>query len=424
MKRFLIVFLILSILVSCLGVSVSAESDYFIDLLEFGGINGFSQYYINGSNRIQFFMANVFVYDISYIDVIFSVGSDVTIRSCAAGPNSTTFTSLTVTSLGDGVYRAYGDVDFSGGSIYFRCLVTASTSFNLKSFKIGSHGSAPYKELGSIYVISERAALNTNGWVSQSSSGEVVGPSENVSSSGSYQSYEFTVNAFCSSWMKYDKLTFAFKFDVESITGIIAESDGVILPVEYSYFNLDNNGIYYSTVEEGSGVQSENTTGMWAYGVNSECYVVATIDLSGLKRTASEPQLRIYGTTCISPDGVSENKSGLQLWSVVGSVNSISINATDILLSGLYDYVYRSWNILTSWYSAWTESNTVDDDQQQTYDENKGSLDSVITESDSILAETPTLPVVEVGDNLDINTSCILRRRTAAGAVTNGRRAV
>lgn len=346
-KRYISLLLFLALLPACLAVPVMAEEtteDYFFDLLDYTSPDGSGRNTVNilDDTLVGFSLPSRM--PLRNIDII--IYSPAVISSVTAYINGAS-SVLSVLSLGDNVYRIYGefgenwttfinlDFDFSGYSSSYSVFY----SFRLSSSVYDTY-STPVYGVGT--------AL---GQTSQSLSVSYPdGPTYDSWSYSSFDDYtyagvhgQFSMQFVFSDWRKYDFLDLQLAFICDSITSVSAYLGNDVLPLSVNHID---KGVYAG-----------------------QYLVFVTVDLSEVPRTVdNNPTIIVAGSgdyECLnqvtiryaSGSFLSNNPSDLSLffsqlhkWFLdqTNSINGTLVNIRSLIQGYIADQTTAITNSLSS----------------------------------------------------------------------------
>lgn len=268
MKRIISLCCVALIFVFSLAAPASATETeaVFTDLLDFGYVNNLtSNFYTFNAGTTSVFYNLPSYSNVRYIDILFRSSGGAPSQLQAVVGNVTV--TLTLVSLGDALYRAYGRLTSGSDSkvtVNYTCSATNYVEF-LK-FDVSSYPIEPFV-IDSYCQISSVAYENLIHYVPTDSINYRLFDATNMEA---YDS-AFTLTLYVDDWQKYDYIDFSLLCAVQSITSIGAFCGDNIIPVDY------------------------NTTENSSY-ILPDFQIYARIDLTGIDRTTSDtPCLRITG---------------------------------------------------------------------------------------------------------------------------------
>lgn len=316
-KRIISLVLILSLLPACLAVPALADENaesIWVNVLDYGLPEGYSSNYISlnsSENRLRLSYSNPSGNYFYNYDIVF--------RTDASNPRIGVYSSyLTVVSLGDGLYRAFGSHNYQSSEAYFIFLYDSGTFLEVLSFKASTLPSQSYSTTVSGNGV---AYGQTNKTIS------VIYPSGPTYSSWDYSSAEdfyymdlngqFNVQFTFTDWKKYDRLDLQLGFicqDIQSVSGYLGNQ---VLDLEVSYFDNGN----------------------W----NGQYFVFVSVDISNIDRTSN-----LVPTIIIAGNGHIDMTNSVVIRYASGHVNFSSPNVTSYWFSNLYSWLSSGFSSVTS----------------------------------------------------------------------------
>ena len=243
MKRIFSIFLCFIFILSVLPSPASADSDLFVNLLDYGVATEYD------SNTSAFNGTSIpFTYDlpdrytVTYVDVIFSYSNNAQISCFITDSSSTTSRgSLAVISLGGPYFRAYGTIS---RRYYDNLTLNFVSDTEVKGKRISV----------------EKFNVSTIDYTSNTVGGEIIGYSmgQHPSSSWSTESqsasitfpigpsndtiYNVSYRVDAAYWKKYDFLNFTIALDTLSVDSLsVSGLGGYVVPFEMSYLSDTEN---------------------------------------------------------------------------------------------------------------------------------------------------------------------------------------
>lgn len=341
MKRVISLCCVAVILVSSMAAPVRAEefdNDVFINVLDYNSDLFASQTITSDNNKILFDLP--YYTSFAYIDCIFGTSNN-NFSSVSLVSNAGSY-SLTLVSLGNGIYRAYGNVVASAstfglqfdtnGLIYvniLKCEVTRNkyTHFDIQAYcdieSYNYQNTIHYVPTDDVnYRIFTGVSTPTDGWL--------------------------TLYIYSNDWKKYDYLDFQFSITCANIVSVSAIMGSTNVPLDVSTIS--------------------NST--W---VSNDYFVSMRMDLSGLDRTSSDFPMIILEARVV-PDGSNvvsfANCSGILILDdydpyyiffnrFVSGFNSIVTainNSFNTWFSNLHTWLDTSFSSLNNWISNQSEA--------------------------------------------------------------------
>lgn len=283
MKRIISLVLTLVLLFVCfVPMQAAAVSDIKYDLLQYSLPFGFSSNSGFTSDKVVGYPLPATQY-VQYIDVIVSLPyQTLSAAYIADRGNISSLTSLNIISLGNYMYRIYGNYRVTRANIYLYFDITSDMlDFNFFKFDVyGSNVESSFTT-GSLYTTS----VYGNSSVSMTNSTTPV--TTQLTYEGGTASYSSTFNTlvYLSDWRNYDRMSVILDVSVASIDSISAVIDTTPVPIDVSYFLLDNGS--YVVVNDLSGVVPDTVS------LIRNARIILDIDLSGIIRNSHSGNLEI-----------------------------------------------------------------------------------------------------------------------------------
>lgn len=245
MKRYIVLFMTIVALMGALAVPASAAEteSTFIDLLDYGTINGAGSHFITLNSSKQEFYYSFPNYSAPYyVDILFSATGAV---PSSISVKVTQTYGLTLVSLGDNLFRAYGKVASSSSTMTIITDVSGTCWLQMLSFKVSlikanffdMNGFLDIKTFdGNDHVI--YYTPGGNNFVTWDSTYDVV-------------ANDVILRLYTEEWVKYDYLDYQIAFYGSEVQTISAYFNSEILPFESSLieaYSTDGEKYYHITV--------------------------------------------------------------------------------------------------------------------------------------------------------------------------------
>lgn len=328
MKRILVLALALIVAVGFLAVpSYAAEFDnnYWMNVLDYSTANdsGGNYFTCNTSGSAVYYVPSGTA--INYIDMLLKIAggapSSVTISS-VAGSN---VAELTVLSMGNGMYRVFGDTGNRVVSAFKLNFTFAEDVKHYITFLSLTAGIGDRYFVPAVGMMSGNVAGGSIRLIYDPESTEICGTSVVVDMNDDITDYLLYLE--CSDWQKFDYIDYQiYLTEVSSLDGITATFGDLTLPIAVSYVGQSYENAFYVSIR---------------------------VDLTGIDRTASKdyyPMVMISGVC-------NYDLNFFALMSVTGIYKVDQVP--------WYLYLYSKWqsassgwwegldSALSSWRTAW-----------------------------------------------------------------------
>lgn len=256
-KSIRITALILALVMVFTGTASADDSNVggWINLLDYTT-------FFNGTNNGSVSNGSTYTISLPYLMYVRNIDIVLYSRTAISGI-SVAGSAMTVVSIGNNLYRCYGDLSARYESLDLVFTLSSSSVVEFYQFNVSAASNLHYADV----------AIAT-----------YDGSSYAMSSSASYASVPLVdgvVSLYCANWKRYDYVDFVIRtLDGTGISSVSADINGVALPVETSI--LGNFDLY-----------EDATVGEMA---TTDQYVVIRVDLRGLDRSLlSTPYVYISG---------------------------------------------------------------------------------------------------------------------------------
>lgn len=421
MKRIFSIFLCFIFILSVISSPASADSDLFVNLLDYGVATEY------GSNSSSFKGTSIpFTYElpdkytVTYVDVIFSYSNNAQISCYITDSNSSTNRgSLSVNHLGGPFFRAYGTISrryYDNLTLNFVSDTEVSGKrISVEKFNVSTIDYTSNTVGGKMIGYSMGQYVNSS-WSSESQSASISFPIG--SSNDTIYNVSYRVDA--AYWKKYDFLNFTIALDTLSVDSLsVSGFGGYVVPFEMSYLT-DTENMNLKVINISCDLRDLQRT----YDLIDYIEVYVT----GTTKANTEQHAHIYHAYGVT--GFSAPSADLfwyqRLWNSIESGFSSLIGSVSYEFNTLRDQFTSHTNIVVGKFNSLTEeirsklttSNSwlnkiwtalgggrIDEEFQEDLDEKKDNLDDLSNTLGSVGA--PDISDVNLNINGLVNPNVV-----------------
>lgn len=281
-KRILVILMTLSILLSLLAVSVSAESDWTINMLDYMEISDLGNSF-SFTSEYDVYLTLPFRRTVTYVDIVFNSTKPLD-QGVYWGRYPGTSERLTVESLGNDVYRAYGEVRYYYSYEFWLWVGSSYSStvyVDIWSINVGRQQYSHFPTVGTASMSSPSTANVPMTDPNLPASFPISGPYTGTNGVPVYSTFISRVDI--SDWNKFDSLDIFLAIDSTTIDSISAVIGSNVVPLEISYLNGTSPGLdgdlTYTYLEDFNAMYSA-VAPMTTYR-----YIRLNVDVSSVQRT-------------------------------------------------------------------------------------------------------------------------------------------
>lgn len=374
-RRLFAPVLILAICISCFAVTALADDFDLIDnWLDVSAFNNFkARYRLDADNdyTCSFDLPEyTYIYGIDFVCRAWDLPSEIV---CISGTGSRT--SLTIVSLGSGMYRVYGDLPGSNGAYTFSLEMknTKNVYVLFESMYVSLAKSFVYPDVGCMIALPSDYQSEWKFMPNSSTPLNIDLDVQNQTHAQDTYNYPFLASVGIPYWDKYDFVDIMLKVDSAGIESVTAEFNGLYIMDRISVIDSGVPAIS----EENSSSENINTIESWQW-------VLVRVDLRGLQRSVdSMPVINVTGAYYGSD-------SKIQLTSVNG-----------ILAIEPYSETSFWWEQVTEFF---TDLFGADDAQQEVIDQvqqNQADLNVSVNEQISSSVDSWNVNITTVKGSYD-----------------------